>query len=312
MCASGSRSWAEIAVQTFQLPSSSNLSAWLFLNKFRCATRKKTSVRPRGHADPFGCMIWPIWWSAQWEKMRGECRKFSPVVRSSTTVTGIGGTAFLQSLVRSIPCFAKFPDDDPSRVFDPSTAVAALFEIGGGVQRTMVEVTRKEASEKKLFGKITPWDALLQNVSSFPARYEKIFSCAQSGFVPHFSALRKCPRNGAKDERSRARQYSPPLEFPSPARRGNVCLPQKLDLSPFLTTWRSLIRKFHSKIRARDTHPGCFRDVYQNAVVIGVSVRKYVKTEELRIAQFVGGKLNGRSKACSEETRGKHSSQYNI
>jgi hypothetical protein len=68
---------------------------------------------------------------------------------------------------------ANFPDDDPSRTFDPSTAVAALFEIGGGVQRTMVEITRKEASEKKLFGKITPWDLLLQTVSPFPARYEK-------------------------------------------------------------------------------------------------------------------------------------------
>jgi hypothetical protein len=67
---------------------------------------------------------------------------------------------------------AKFPDDDPSRVFDPSTAVAAVFEIGGGVQRTVVEITRKDASEKKFFGKITPWDLLLQKVSPFPARYE--------------------------------------------------------------------------------------------------------------------------------------------
>jgi hypothetical protein len=68
---------------------------------------------------------------------------------------------------------AGFPDDDPSRVFDSENAVAALFEIGGGVQRTVVEIQRKETTEKKLFGKITPWDVLLETVSPFAARYEK-------------------------------------------------------------------------------------------------------------------------------------------
>ena len=68
---------------------------------------------------------------------------------------------------------AKFPDNDPSREFEPATAVAALFEIGGGAQRTVVEIQREETSEKKLFGKTTPWNVLLENISSFPARYEK-------------------------------------------------------------------------------------------------------------------------------------------
>src|SRR5271165_455205 len=67
---------------------------------------------------------------------------------------------------------AGFPDDDASRLFEPAQAVAALFEIGGGAQRRMVEIQRKEASEKKLFGKNTPWDLLLENIAPFPARYE--------------------------------------------------------------------------------------------------------------------------------------------
>jgi hypothetical protein len=68
---------------------------------------------------------------------------------------------------------AGFPDDDPSQVFQPASAVAAIFEMGGGSQRSLMEIRRKEAVEKKLFGKITPWDVLLENIRPFPARYEK-------------------------------------------------------------------------------------------------------------------------------------------
>ena len=68
---------------------------------------------------------------------------------------------------------APFPGNDPSRTFDPQSAVAALFEIGGGTQRVVVEIQRKEAQQKKLFGKLTPWAALLQTVSSLVPRYEK-------------------------------------------------------------------------------------------------------------------------------------------
>jgi hypothetical protein len=66
-----------------------------------------------------------------------------------------------------------FADDDPDRVFDPAAAIAALFEIGGGSQRRIVEIQRKDSLGKKLFGKITPWDMLIESVSPFPARYEK-------------------------------------------------------------------------------------------------------------------------------------------
>lgn len=66
-----------------------------------------------------------------------------------------------------------FPDDDPSRPFDLSQAIAVLFEIGGGTQRNIVEISAKEAAGKKLFGKSSPWDVLLKFAASATARYEK-------------------------------------------------------------------------------------------------------------------------------------------
>jgi hypothetical protein len=68
---------------------------------------------------------------------------------------------------------APFPDDDPTRMFEPSKAIAAVLEFGGGTQRHVAEITRKEASAKKFLGKQTPWQALLENVASHPARYAK-------------------------------------------------------------------------------------------------------------------------------------------
>jgi hypothetical protein len=66
-----------------------------------------------------------------------------------------------------------FPEDDPSMVFDPARAVAALFEIGGGAQLHVVEIQRPEAMQKKIFGKISPWNLLLEQASAQPLRYEK-------------------------------------------------------------------------------------------------------------------------------------------
>jgi hypothetical protein len=67
----------------------------------------------------------------------------------------------------------KFPDDDPARPFTPSQATAVLFESGGGTQRTIVELTRKEASAKKLFAKFSPWGILVQFAAASPPHYEK-------------------------------------------------------------------------------------------------------------------------------------------
>ena len=68
---------------------------------------------------------------------------------------------------------AAFPDDEPSRPFDPAHAIAVLLESGGGTQRIIVELTRKEASDKKLLSKTSPWDLVLQLSIKAPPRYEK-------------------------------------------------------------------------------------------------------------------------------------------
>jgi len=66
-----------------------------------------------------------------------------------------------------------FPDDDPSRPFEPEQATAVLLEIGGGAQRTVVEITVQDAARKKLFAKHSPWDVLTNFASGKSPRYEK-------------------------------------------------------------------------------------------------------------------------------------------
>jgi len=68
---------------------------------------------------------------------------------------------------------APFPDDDPTRTFEPSKATAALLEIGGGTQCHVVEILREEALQKKFLGRHSPWQVLLRSAGSHPARYEK-------------------------------------------------------------------------------------------------------------------------------------------
>jgi hypothetical protein len=68
---------------------------------------------------------------------------------------------------------APFPDDDPSRPFHPAQAAAVLLESGGGTQRSVVEISRRDASGKKLFGKYSPWELLTTLAVSEPPRYEK-------------------------------------------------------------------------------------------------------------------------------------------
>jgi hypothetical protein len=66
-----------------------------------------------------------------------------------------------------------FPDDDPSRPFEPNQATAVLLEIGGGAQRTIVEISRQDAGQKKIFAKHSPWDVLTIFASARSPRYEK-------------------------------------------------------------------------------------------------------------------------------------------
>jgi hypothetical protein len=66
-----------------------------------------------------------------------------------------------------------FPDDDPARLFNPAEVIAVSLEIGGGTQRSLVSLTCREASAKKLFQKRSPWEILLKAVQDAPPRYEK-------------------------------------------------------------------------------------------------------------------------------------------
>ncbi len=67
----------------------------------------------------------------------------------------------------------SFPEDDPSRPFEPEQATAVLLEIGGGAQRTVVEISSNDAAQKKLFAKRSPWDVLTNFAAGKAARYEK-------------------------------------------------------------------------------------------------------------------------------------------
>ncbi len=68
---------------------------------------------------------------------------------------------------------ALFPDDDPSRLFNPAQVTAVSLEIGGGTQRSLVGIARREASAKRLFQKQSPWEILLAAAKLSTPRYEK-------------------------------------------------------------------------------------------------------------------------------------------
>jgi hypothetical protein len=68
---------------------------------------------------------------------------------------------------------ASFPDDDPSRPFDPGKVNGVLLESGGGTQRNVLEIGREEAKEKKLFGRRSAWNVLLDFAAAAAPRYEK-------------------------------------------------------------------------------------------------------------------------------------------
>ena len=68
---------------------------------------------------------------------------------------------------------ALFPDDDPARLFDPAKVTAVSLEIGGGTQRSLIDIARREASAKKLFRTRSPWEILLTAAQDSTPRYEK-------------------------------------------------------------------------------------------------------------------------------------------
>jgi hypothetical protein len=66
-----------------------------------------------------------------------------------------------------------FPEDDPARFFNPSEVSAVSLEIGGGTQRSLVGIARREASAKSLFQKRSPWEILVAAAKDSTPRYEK-------------------------------------------------------------------------------------------------------------------------------------------
>jgi hypothetical protein len=68
---------------------------------------------------------------------------------------------------------AGFPEDDPSRAFEAGKVTAIVLESGGGTQRNLIEISALEASEKKLFGKSSPWEVVVYFAEANLPRYEK-------------------------------------------------------------------------------------------------------------------------------------------
>jgi hypothetical protein len=69
---------------------------------------------------------------------------------------------------------AAFPDDDPARLFNPAQVASVSLEIGGGAQRSLVGITRQEASAKKLLHRRSPWEILFAATAKDAApRYER-------------------------------------------------------------------------------------------------------------------------------------------
>jgi len=68
---------------------------------------------------------------------------------------------------------ALFPDDDPARLFNSAEVSAVSLEIGGGTQRSLIDIARREASAKRLFQERSPWEILLTSANNSTPRYEK-------------------------------------------------------------------------------------------------------------------------------------------
>ena len=93
------------------------------------------------------------------------------------TVVYHGYRYWLDALSAELPelekLLAGFPDDNPARPFVPQEASAVLFEMGGGTQRVITEISQGDASQKKLFTRQTPWGVLLAFAASHAPRYER-------------------------------------------------------------------------------------------------------------------------------------------
>jgi hypothetical protein len=80
---------------------------------------------------------------------------------------------FSSEIAELTALLAPYPDDDPSRPFDAAAATSLSLEIAGGTQRSLIEITRREASEKRFLHTRSPWEILVGAVQTSVPRYEK-------------------------------------------------------------------------------------------------------------------------------------------
>jgi hypothetical protein len=80
---------------------------------------------------------------------------------------------FASSENEVVAILATFPDEDPTRPFDPAHVTEVALEIGGGAQRSLVGITRQEGTTTRLFHRRSPWEILFTAVKDVAPRYEK-------------------------------------------------------------------------------------------------------------------------------------------
>lgn len=67
---------------------------------------------------------------------------------------------------------AKFPGDDPARLFHPEECDAVLMEYGGGTQHKSVEFSREHLSKKRFLRAKSLWDSFLSLAQSGSLEYQ--------------------------------------------------------------------------------------------------------------------------------------------
>jgi hypothetical protein len=104
-----------------------------------------------------------------------DLERIQQILRSGTVVYNFfrywwtGFDADAQDLSAAL---AKFPSDDPSRVFSPEECDAVLVEYGGGTQHQTVEFKRKQLSKKRLFRSKSLWDRFMSLAGNGSLEYQ--------------------------------------------------------------------------------------------------------------------------------------------
>lgn len=85
---------------------------------------------------------------------------------------------------------AEFPEDDPSRRFDPAACVAVTFDAGTHLRPHSLEVSREMASRRPLLRRDSLWDTLMALAGASPPTYQAY------SYEKHADLFRLTPPNG--------------------------------------------------------------------------------------------------------------------